>query len=172
MSKSNAKEFLSDPAFAAEIARLNGSADVVQAAERYAMLANLHAAKYGEGEFFSSPGRIEVCGNHTDHNNGKVLCSHNRGHARLRDQDGRRRDNRGVCGLAARFRQRCRPQQDKGGRGRFDRHHQRHLQILSRSRLEDRRLQSHHAEQCLQRRGSFLVGEFRTSHLRNTQLPL
>lgn len=75
MSKSNAKEFLSDPAFAAEIARLNGSADVVQAAERYAMLANLHAAKYGEGEFFSSPGRIEVCGNHTDHNNGKVLCA-------------------------------------------------------------------------------------------------
>ncbi len=24
---------------------------------------------------FSSPGRIEVCGNHTDHNNGKVLCA-------------------------------------------------------------------------------------------------
>lgn len=24
---------------------------------------------------FSSPGRIELCGNHTDHNNGKVLCA-------------------------------------------------------------------------------------------------
>lgn len=25
--------------------------------------------------FFSSPGRTEICGNHTDHNNGKVLCA-------------------------------------------------------------------------------------------------
>lgn len=25
--------------------------------------------------FYSSPGRIELCGNHTDHNNGKVLCA-------------------------------------------------------------------------------------------------
>ncbi len=24
--------------------------------------------------FFSSPGRTEICGNHTDHNNGRVLC--------------------------------------------------------------------------------------------------
>ncbi len=75
MSSKNAKTFLTSPAFAKEIARLNPGADPTQAAERYAMLANLHAAKYGEGEFFSSPGRIEVCGNHTDHNNGKVLCA-------------------------------------------------------------------------------------------------
>ncbi len=26
-------------------------------------------------DIFSSPGRIELCGNHTDHNNGKVLVS-------------------------------------------------------------------------------------------------
>lgn len=32
---------------------------------------------YGEGEFsvFSVPGRSEICGNHTDHNNGKVACA-------------------------------------------------------------------------------------------------
>ena len=32
---------------------------------------------YGEGEFyaFSAPGRTELCGNHTDHNYGKVLAS-------------------------------------------------------------------------------------------------
>ena len=24
--------------------------------------------------FFSAPGRTEICGNHTDHNNGRVLC--------------------------------------------------------------------------------------------------
>ena len=28
-----------------------------------------------EGRFFSSPGRIEVIGNHTDHNRGKVLAA-------------------------------------------------------------------------------------------------
>ena len=75
MSEKSAKTFLAKDAFKGEIARLNPGADVTQAAERYAVLANLHAAKYGEGEFFSSPGRIEVCGNHTDHNNGKVLCA-------------------------------------------------------------------------------------------------
>ncbi len=75
MSEKSAKTFLAKDAFKGEIARVNPGADVTQAAERYAVLANLHAAKYGEGEFFSSPGRIEVCGNHTDHNNGKVLCA-------------------------------------------------------------------------------------------------
>lgn len=75
MSEKSAKTFLAKDTFKSEIARLNPGADAVQAAERYAVLANLHASKYGEGEFYSSPGRIEVCGNHTDHNNGKVLCA-------------------------------------------------------------------------------------------------
>ena len=45
-------------------------------AERYASLYAKHSEKYGVGgKFFSSPGRIEVIGNHTDHNNGKVLCA-------------------------------------------------------------------------------------------------
>ncbi|MDE6758306.1 MAG: galactokinase [Clostridia bacterium] len=43
---------------------------------RYREIYDKHSAKYGEGgAFYSSPGRIEVCGNHTDHNNGKVLCA-------------------------------------------------------------------------------------------------
>ena len=75
MSEKSANTFLAKDTFKGEIARLNPGADAVQAAERYAVLANLHASKYGEGEFYSSPGRIEVCGNHTDHNNGKVLCA-------------------------------------------------------------------------------------------------
>ena len=29
---------------------------------------------YEKITFFSSPGRTELCGNHTDHNNGRVLC--------------------------------------------------------------------------------------------------
>lgn len=45
-------------------------------ADRYRKIYDMHSAKYGEGgAFYSSPGRIEVCGNHTDHNNGKVLCA-------------------------------------------------------------------------------------------------
>lgn len=45
-------------------------------AQRYAMLYNKHCESFGKGgAFFSSPGRIEVIGNHTDHNNGKVLCA-------------------------------------------------------------------------------------------------
>lgn len=40
-------------------------------------LINSHHRSFGLEEnyrFFSSPGRIEICGNHTDHQNGKVLC--------------------------------------------------------------------------------------------------
>lgn len=44
--------------------------------KRYQEIYKLHEKDYGsDGVFYSSPGRIEVCGNHTDHNNGKVLCA-------------------------------------------------------------------------------------------------
>ncbi len=44
--------------------------------QRYADLYQYHVKKHdGEVRFFSSPGRIEICGNHTDHNKGKVLCA-------------------------------------------------------------------------------------------------
>lgn len=47
-----------------------------KAAERYADLAKAHKENVdGEIIFYSASGRIEVCGNHTDHNNGKVLCA-------------------------------------------------------------------------------------------------
>ncbi len=29
----------------------------------------------GKAMIFSSPGRIEICGNHTDHNHGKVMAA-------------------------------------------------------------------------------------------------
>ena len=44
---------------------------------RYEKLANAFAAAYGTSDdlfFFSSPGRVEIVGNHTDHNNGCVLA--------------------------------------------------------------------------------------------------
>ena len=46
-------------------------------AQRINNLINAYGRTFGYEEnfrFFSSPGRIEICGNHTDHQNGKVLC--------------------------------------------------------------------------------------------------
>lgn len=43
---------------------------------RYHFLAKEHISKFSRQPFFySSPGRIEIVGNHTDHNHGKVLCA-------------------------------------------------------------------------------------------------
>lgn len=44
---------------------------------RFDELVKMHRDVFGteEVEFFSSPGRIEIVGNHTDHNGGKVLCA-------------------------------------------------------------------------------------------------
>lgn len=45
---------------------------------RYENLYKEHIKSFGnkgKTHFFSSPGRIEICGNHTDHNRGKVLCA-------------------------------------------------------------------------------------------------
>ena len=45
--------------------------------ERYDNLARKYIEQFGEGElhFFSAPGRTEICGNHTDHNHGRVLAA-------------------------------------------------------------------------------------------------
>lgn len=46
--------------------------------ERYLALAQTFASLYGDGKdvrLFSSPGRTEVGGNHTDHNHGRVLAA-------------------------------------------------------------------------------------------------
>ncbi|MDO5410101.1 MAG: galactokinase family protein [Lachnospiraceae bacterium] len=44
--------------------------------ERYSHVARSFAERFGEGEFefFTSPGRTEISGNHTDHNLGKILA--------------------------------------------------------------------------------------------------
>ncbi len=61
--------------FAREVKRLYHSTPETQSF-RYAELYAHHVQKHqGEVRFFSSPGRIEICGNHTDHNKGKVLCA-------------------------------------------------------------------------------------------------
>lgn len=53
-----------------------GNAQEFQAA-RYARLLDTHRQTFGPGNrvlFISAPGRTEICGNHTDHNRGKVLA--------------------------------------------------------------------------------------------------
>ncbi len=45
--------------------------------DRFEELVAMHREVFGSDarEFYSSPGRIEMIGNHTDHNGGKVLCA-------------------------------------------------------------------------------------------------
>lgn len=51
--------------------------DLVRQLERFTNLINQHKTKFNAGKLFifSSPGRIEVCGNHTDHNHGLAMCA-------------------------------------------------------------------------------------------------
>ena len=55
---------------------LYGEATAAQT-DRFEELVNMHKDVFNTSdvEFFSSPGRIEIVGNHTDHNGGKVLCA-------------------------------------------------------------------------------------------------
>ncbi len=63
--------------FDGRLTRLYGEAtDAMKA--RYLHLTDLYEKAFGDGEdirFFSAPGRTEVCGNHTDHNRGKVMAA-------------------------------------------------------------------------------------------------
>ena len=45
--------------------------------DRFEELFKMHKDVFNTSdvEFYSSPGRIEIVGNHTDHNGGKVLCA-------------------------------------------------------------------------------------------------
>jgi galactokinase len=74
--KYSARALKSNEKFKKIVRRLYNDDDVARYAERYADLYKTHAGRFGgEVSFFSSPGRIEICGNHTDHNNGKVLAA-------------------------------------------------------------------------------------------------
>jgi galactokinase len=60
------------------LARVYVTEEAVKAQrERYVSVVEDFAGMYEDGEIslFSSPGRTEVCGNHTDHNHGKVLAA-------------------------------------------------------------------------------------------------
>ncbi len=73
------KSKISSGAFDNELKRVYvADSAVEEQRERYVALAELFAKEFGESDslsFYSAPGRTEVCGNHTDHNNGKVLAA-------------------------------------------------------------------------------------------------
>ena len=66
--------------FSARVATLYGAGEAVLAAqkERYGKLVERFEKRFGDAQelcFFSAPGRTEIGGNHTDHNNGRVLAA-------------------------------------------------------------------------------------------------
>ncbi len=69
-------EILKTENFKSACEKLYGEFDENQIG-RYQSLLDLHKAETGfDAEYFySAPGRIEIIGNHTDHNAGKVLCA-------------------------------------------------------------------------------------------------
>lgn len=71
-------DFANKEIFVKTARRLYGQdVDVDKAYDRFAALSAEHAGNFGAKHcaFFSSPGRIELVGNHTDHQNGKVMCA-------------------------------------------------------------------------------------------------
>ena len=68
-------------AFAGRVATLYGAGEDVLALQkaRYGKLVERFEARFGAQKgglcFFSAPGRTEIGGNHTDHNNGRVLAA-------------------------------------------------------------------------------------------------
>jgi galactokinase len=57
--------------------RLYGYTPFFNTRKRFLDLLSAHTARYAarDAMFFSSPGRIEIAGNHTDHNSGKVVAA-------------------------------------------------------------------------------------------------
>ena len=72
------KNTIENGGFDSALVRVYGEKELDAQRRRYAELCSFYEDTLGEGEnirFFSAPGRTEVCGNHTDHNNGKVLAA-------------------------------------------------------------------------------------------------
>ncbi len=64
--------------FKKRLCEVYGESEIEFQVNRYIKLAETFNSDFGgDGEFrfFSAPGRSEICGNHTDHNNGKVFAA-------------------------------------------------------------------------------------------------
>lgn len=72
------KEKLAGAEYESAFARIYKKEDVEIQKKRYTALVEKFEELFGadkEVEVYSAPGRTEVCGNHTDHNHGKVLAA-------------------------------------------------------------------------------------------------
>ena len=70
--------YIASDAFAEKALRLYGTENLAAARERWSNAVREFVRLYGDNEqiaLFSTPGRTEIGGNHTDHNNGCVLAA-------------------------------------------------------------------------------------------------
>lgn len=76
MKAEQVKELLKQNSSVQLLEQMYGKGKAEINAARYEMAANGFSEKFGdrEFEFFTSPGRTEIGGNHTDHNQGKILA--------------------------------------------------------------------------------------------------
>ncbi len=76
MKAEQVKELLKQDSAVQLLEQMYGRGKAEENAVRYEKAANGFQEKFGdkEFEFFTSPGRTEIGGNHTDHNQGKVLA--------------------------------------------------------------------------------------------------
>lgn len=77
MKKNEIEKILKSDLLDQKIALLNSKETVSSNKERYLELLEKTFEKYGDLDYclLSSPGRSEICGNHTDHQNGKVIAA-------------------------------------------------------------------------------------------------
>lgn len=78
MNCAEIKKFIADGAYDKSFESLYGSNNLESAKHRFLEAVDGFLDTYGDMdsvELFSAPGRTEICGNHTDHNNGKVVAA-------------------------------------------------------------------------------------------------
>ncbi len=77
MTTAEAFKFIESRKVQGLFSELYGSSSLNKQTERYVKLIKLFAERFGDQNIriFSSPGRSEISGNHTDHNLGKVLAA-------------------------------------------------------------------------------------------------
>ena len=75
MKAADVRKWMEGKDFENLLFRLYGTGELQRQRERYIDVLNRYVKRFGEGDLhiFSSPGRTEICGNHTDHNHGKIL---------------------------------------------------------------------------------------------------
>lgn len=76
MKTEQVKELLSKDSSIQLLEQMYGQGKASENAARYQLVAEGFRKEFGdkEFEFFTSPGRTEIGGNHTDHNHGKILA--------------------------------------------------------------------------------------------------